>query len=150
MVALGRIRVTREGTMDGGIRMVTEFGYFFWKNYWGIGLLNEELRKMSLCMQRNGLVDEKSRKVLETLYVMTEQKEGPKLVPLKSFLSYDGMNEEQTNSFPRVSSCSKSFKFFLNFSLQSWSGGIRLRGFAILTIHFHNASGLETFHARSF
>lgn len=89
VVALGRIRVTREGTMDGGIRMVTEFGYFFWKNYWGIGLLNEELQEMSLCMQRNGLVDEKSRKVLETIYVMTEQKEGPKLVPLSSFLSYE-------------------------------------------------------------
>lgn len=79
--------------------MVTKFGYFFWKNYWGIGLLNEELRKMSLCMQRNGLVDEKSRKVLETIYVTTEQKEDPKLAPWKSFLSY----EEQTNSVSHAS-----------------------------------------------
>lgn len=51
--------------------------------------MNEELQEMSLCMQRNGLVDEKSPKVLETIYVMTEQKEGPKLVPLSSFLSYE-------------------------------------------------------------
>lgn len=54
VVALGRIQVTREGTMDGGIRMVTEFGYFFCKDYWGIEFLNEELQEMNLCMQRNG------------------------------------------------------------------------------------------------
>lgn len=88
--------------MDGGIRMVTEFGYFFWKNYWGIGLLNEELRKMSLCMQRNGLVDEKSRISVGNHLRNDGTERRSEIGPFEE-LFVIRMNEQQTTSVPRAS-----------------------------------------------